>query len=412
MTNPKLRFRSSEGDLVEDWKSVKVGDIAETCGGGTPATGNSSYWDGSIQWLTPTEIDTKYVHDSKRTITLQGLKNSSAKLLPKGAIVLTTRATLGACSINNFEGDVCTNQGFQSLIGKPLVDSEFLYYVVTSQRFQRELKKKASGSTFLEVSPSNLRKIIVAIPSKQEQCRVADFFSTLDEKIALAERKLATLQTLKSGVMQKIFSREIRFKREDGSDFPEWKKSTLAEVSVMVTVGIANAARHAYCDAENGIPMLRNMNIKPNRLDDSDLVYITKDFANNYSKKTLAENDVLVCRTGVPGTACLVPKKYVGAQTFTTLIVRLLSSVEPRYVCQYINSPLAKKYIDSTTIGGGQKNSGAGIISTLPIALPCKEEQQRIADILVDADAKIKNADTKLALLNRQKQAFMLQMFV
>lgn len=194
MKNPKLRFRSADGSLFEDWKSVKVGDIAETCGGGTPATGNLSYWDGSIQWLTPTEINTKYVHASERTITQQGLKNSSAKLLPKGAIVLTTRATLGACSINNFEGDVCTNQGFQSLIGKSSVDSEFLYYIVASQRFQRELKKKASGSTFLEVSPSNLKKIIVAIPSKQEQCRVADFFSTLDEKIALAERKLTALQ--------------------------------------------------------------------------------------------------------------------------------------------------------------------------------------------------------------------------
>ena len=62
MTNPKLRFRSADGSLFEDWKSVKVGDIAETCGGGTPATGNASYWGGSIQWLTPTEINTKYVH--------------------------------------------------------------------------------------------------------------------------------------------------------------------------------------------------------------------------------------------------------------------------------------------------------------------------------------------------------------
>ena len=158
--------------------------------------------------------------------------------------------------------------------------------------------------------------------------------------------------------------------------------------------------------------MLRNMNIKPIQLDDSDLVYITRDFADKYSKKTLKENDVLVCRTGVPGTACLVTKKYAGAQTFTTLIVRLLPSVEPRYICQYINSHLAKKYIDSTTIGGGQKNSGAGIISTLPIMLPCREEQQRIAEILTDVDAKIETADAKLALLNRQKQAFMQQMFV
>ena len=295
---------------------------------------------------------------------------------------------------------------------KDSIAPKFLKCVLSSDKFFEHIALGYKGSKMPRGDKSQIMQFAFGIPSTEEQQKIADFFSTLDEKIALAERKLAALQTLKSGLMQKIFSREIRFRRENGESFPAWEQATPAKTAVMITVGIANAARHAYCNAESGVPMLRNMNIKPNQLDDSDLVYITRDFADKYSKKTLKENDVLVCRTGVPGTACLVTKKYAGAQTFTTLIVRLLPSVEPRYICQYINSHLAKKYIDSTTIGGGQKNSGAGIISTLPIMLPCREEQQRIAEILTDVDAKIETADAKLALLNRQKQAFMQQMFV
>ena len=201
----EIRFKRKDGSSFPDWIDVTVGDVAETCGGGTPFTGNEDFWGGDIQWLTPTEINSKYVHASKRTITDAGLKNSNAKLLPKEALVLTTRATVGACSINQFEGRVCTNQGFQSLICNAKVIPEFLYYVICSEKFQKAMLTNASGSTFLELSPKNLRKLPIEIPCLQEQRKIVAVLSELDKKIVVAEKHIDLLKLQKQAFMQQMF---------------------------------------------------------------------------------------------------------------------------------------------------------------------------------------------------------------
>ena len=201
----EIWFKRKDGSSFPDWIDVTVGDVAETCGGGTPFTGNEDFWGGDIQWLTPTEINSKYVHASKRTITDAGLKNSNAKLLPKEALVLTTRATVGACSINQFEGRVCTNQGFQSLICNAKVIPEFLYYVICSEKFQKAMLTNASGSTFLELSPKNLRKLPIEIPCLQEQRKIVAILSELDKKIVVAEKHIDLLKLQKQAFMQQMF---------------------------------------------------------------------------------------------------------------------------------------------------------------------------------------------------------------
>lgn len=413
MTNPKLRFRSADGSLFEDWKSVKVGDIAETCGGGTPATGNASYWGGSIQWLTPTEINTKYVHSSERTITQDGLKNSSAKLLPKGAIVLTTRATLGACSINNFEGDVCTNQGFQSLIGKSSVDSEFLYYLVASKRFQKELEKKASGSTFLEVSPGNLKKIVVALPCKQEQDRIAQFFSTLDEKIGLAERKLTALQTLKSGLIQKIFSREIRFKREDGSNFPDWAEVKMSTMFNSIRNGFVGTIAPFYTTKETGVRYLQGTNIHDGVISDDVEYYVTQEFNQAHRKNILKEDDILMVQSGHVGD-CAVVGRYAGSNCHALIVMSNANSQKysSDFVCYYFHSSKGRKNISLLEKGNTVKHVLASDVAKLQMLLPTIEEQKKVVSVLRQMDAKQALARQELNSLILQKQAFLQQMFV
>lgn len=203
--NRKIRFKKDDGTDFPDWKVSELGNIAEIRGGGTPSTSNSDYWDGNIQWLTPTEIDSKYVHESNRKITESGLANSSAKLLPMGTILLTTRATLGACSINNFNGFVCTNQGFQSLVCKPIVLNEYVYYAITFDEFQKKITKHASGSTFLEISAKNLKKLTIPTPSLEEQRKIADLLSTLDLQIDIKKKTVSAMRDLKRGFMQQMF---------------------------------------------------------------------------------------------------------------------------------------------------------------------------------------------------------------
>ena len=163
-------------------------------------------------------------------------------------------------------------------------------------------------------------------------------------------------------------------------------KICLEEISDFVTVGIANSATHAYADS--GIVMLRNQNIKENHLDENDLIYITPDFAQKYGSKQLAENDILVIRTGYPGVACLVPKKYEGCQTFTTLIVRLKDSTlaHANYVCHYINSSFGKNYVEQSKVGVAQQNFGAKALAKMPIVIPSMELQEQFAKFAEQTD--------------------------
>ena len=195
---PNLRFKEFQGE----WEKTKIGDIAIVVGGGTPDTNTSQYWNGKIQWFTPSEIGrNKYVYNSVRTISEEGLNKSSAKLLPIGTILLSSRATVGECSINKKE--CTTNQGFQSLIPKENISNEFVYYLIQTKR--KDLIRKSCGSTFLEISANEVRKIVVSIPTIKEQDKIAKLLSLLDERIATQNKIIDKLQSLIKGINQRVF---------------------------------------------------------------------------------------------------------------------------------------------------------------------------------------------------------------
>ena len=194
----KLRFKHYD----DDWKETKIGNIAEVVGGGTPKTEIDSYWNGDIKWYTPSEIGkTKYIDDSERHITEEGLKNSSAKLLPKNTILLSSRATVGEVSITLTE--CSTNQGFQSLITKNNVDNEFIYYLIST--IKNEFLKRSSGSTFLEISRNEIKKIKINIPSLNEQKLIGNVLSDIDKKIFYLENRINKTQEFKRGLLQQMF---------------------------------------------------------------------------------------------------------------------------------------------------------------------------------------------------------------
>ena len=197
---PNLRFKEFQGE----WEKTKFGDIAIVVGGGTPDTNTSQYWNGKIQWFTPSEIGrNKYVYNSVRTISEEGLNKSSAKLLPIGTILLSSRATVGECSINKKE--CTTNQGFQSLIPKENISNEFVYYLIQTKR--KDLIRKSCGSTFLEISANEVRKIVVSIPTIKEQDKIAKLLSLLDERIATQNKIIDKLQSLIKGIRNEVFGK-------------------------------------------------------------------------------------------------------------------------------------------------------------------------------------------------------------
>ncbi|WP_395004650.1 restriction endonuclease subunit S [Undibacterium sp.] len=168
----------------------------------------------------------------------------------------------------------------------------------------------------------------------------------------------------------------------------DWAVKTLNELAERISVGIASAATHAYSD--RGVPFLRNQNIKPNRLDDSDILFIKNEYESLFSNKRLRAGDLITARTGYPGTTCIVPQKYENAQSFTTLVTRLKTGESnPEFICFYMNSEGGQKFFELNQIGGGQKNVNASILRTLTIPFPKNEEQTAIANALSDVDALI-----------------------
>lgn len=186
----------------DKWIRLSIGDVAHVIGGGTPDTNIEDYWNGNIQWFTPSEIGKeKYVTESERTLTQKGLDNSSAKLLPPNTILLSTRATIGECSIAKQE--CCTNQGFQSLIANK-VTPEFLYYLIQTKK--KDLLSKASGSTFAEISANEVRKIHICIPGTQEEQKaIVQPLSAYDEKIETECKILHLYELQKQYLLGQMF---------------------------------------------------------------------------------------------------------------------------------------------------------------------------------------------------------------
>ena len=211
---PHLRFPEFSGE----WNKCTINDLATVVGGGTPDTTVKSYWGGDIQWFTPSEIGkNKYVDFSLRTITRDGLDNSSAKLLPLHTILLSSRATVGECSIASNE--CTTNQGFQSLIAKQC-NIDFLYYLIQTKK--KDLIRNACGSTFLEISANEIRKIKVAVPVQNEQEQIAKLLSLIDERIATQNKIIEKYESLIQAIIYQ--------KKTDGIRKGNWQKTELSKV--------------------------------------------------------------------------------------------------------------------------------------------------------------------------------------
>ncbi|MCW4579543.1 restriction endonuclease subunit S, partial [Gluconacetobacter entanii] len=155
----------------DSWVKKVLPELAEIRSGGTPSTTNSELWDGDIAWCTPTDITAlkgnRFLSQTSRYITELGLRKSAAELLPAGTIVMTSRATIGECAIAMIP--MSTNQGFKNFISRPGIDRDFLFYLLSAQKIG--FIELCSGSTFLEIGMSQLRKYHVRVPSNTRACR-------------------------------------------------------------------------------------------------------------------------------------------------------------------------------------------------------------------------------------------------
>jgi len=197
---PEIRFKG----FTDSWEQRKLGELAEIVGGGTPSTSVESYWDGDIDWYAPAEIGEQiYLKSSQRKITEEGLNKSSAKVLPVGTVLFTSRAGIGKTAILLKEG--CTNQGFQSIVpNKDKLDSYFIF--TRSEELKRYGETVGAGSTFVEVSGKQMANMELMMPTiMDEQQKIGEYFSNLDHLITLHQREVEKLQNIKKSMLETMF---------------------------------------------------------------------------------------------------------------------------------------------------------------------------------------------------------------
>ena len=224
---PKLRFK----EFTDEWEEKRLGEIILLQRGSSPRP-IVKYLTASIEgvnWIKigDTNKENKYIISTTEKITKEGAKKS--REVKKGEIILSNSMSYGRPFILKIDGYIHDGWFVIRKYEKNFL-KEFLCQLLTSPLIQKQYKKLAAGGVVENISSELVNSVIVGVTTLQEQQKIADFLSCVDTKISLTEEKLENLKIYKKGIMQKIFSQEIRFKDKNGNDYPEWEETKLGDL--------------------------------------------------------------------------------------------------------------------------------------------------------------------------------------
>ena len=403
MAEPKVRFKRDDGSSYPDLVDKKLGDIGTVLmckrvfREQTDSTGDVPFYKIGTFGGVPDAFISRELYEELKS------KYSFPK---KGNVLLSAAGTIGRTVRYDGKDAFFQDSNIVWLDHDDSVLDDYLYYF-----YQQASWKNLEGGTIQRLYNGILLDKDISIPCEEEQQKIADFLSSVDEVISASEEEVANLETQKKAVMKKIFSQEVRFKRADGSDFSEWEEAALNDISERIIVGLATTVTPYY--RENGVPMFRNLNIRAGYLDDSNILYLDEEYALKQGGKYIHAGDIITVHTGNIGWSCVVPDCYEGALSFTTLITTLKSNgVTNDYVCAYLNSDLGMKQMQDLAFSGGRANLNTSEFQKVIVPIPSLEEQRLIADFLSDFDEAIAAAKKELELWKELKKGLLQQMFV
>ena len=398
---PNLRFPGFEGE----WKRYKLGDIANVIGGGTPNTSIEEYWNGEVQWFTPSEIKSAYVDKSERTITKLGIAKSAAKLLPVGTVLITTRATIGEVAITNKE--CCTNQGFQSLVVNDGFNNIFIVNWIKQNK--NELIKRAKGSTFAEISKSEIEKISILIPNTDEQDKIAHFLSLIDQRIETQNKIIEKYESLIKGLNDNLFCsnncsvpklRFFEFKTKP------WEKVKLESLGNFLGGGTPSSNNSNYWKGK--IPWVSSSDLEENDICCINISrYITEDAINHSATKLCFPPAILiVSRVGI-GKVAFANMPICTSQDFTNIVDLKCNAV---FLAQLLSTEMKKKANEAQ--GTSIKGITSAEIRSLSVNIPDLAEQNKIASVFGSFFVKLIIEKNILNSLQKQKQYLLKNLFI
>jgi len=407
-------------NLPNGWEQVPIEQLGTIYAGGTPSRLEPSFWNGSIAWVTPGELtglDGKWLAETREYITKPGLAGSSAHLMPKGTLLITTRATIGAVAVAAIP--VCTNQGFKSIVPNELTNSDFYYHLL--QQVAPELFRLASGSTFDEISRRDFATIVVPRPSRDEQRRIAEILDTLDEAIARTESLIAKLKQMKAGLLHDLLTRGLDENGElrDAIAHPEqFKDSPLGLIPKEWQVRQLKQVAKKISDGEHlspvflneGVPILSAKDVRENSLDFLTIRYISEQAA----KLALARcdpqrGDILVVSRGATiGRIHFVTTERQFALMGSVIQIRPDSTLlNGQYLSFFLGLEQSQAELLRTSGSSAQQAIYLAHIQNMYLPLPTLAEQECIANIINAHNTRIRKEEAYRDKLKLQKKGLM-----
>ncbi|MEM9078777.1 MAG: restriction endonuclease subunit S [Bacteroidota bacterium] len=375
--------------MREDWAECELGDITEV----NPKILDKNEIDQEleVQFLPMRlveEISNKIHLDEIRRF--HEVQKGSYTYFSEGDVIF---AKVTPCMEN---GKIAVARGLKNNIG--FGSSEFhvfrtaevllniyLFYFIIQESFRRNAQHNMTGAVGLRRVPKNyLISHSFPLPPLPEQraivAKIEELFSDLDKGIADLKKAQEQLKVYRQAVLKKAFEGELTNPLLKHGTIPMgWKKTIIKDVCENIKVGIVIKPKQYYSKDGKGIHAFRSANVKEFRVNDSNWVYFTEKGNNQNPRTKLKTGDVLIVRSGYPGTSCVVPPRFEGANAIDILIATPnYSKLSSEYLCAFNNSPLAKGLFNEGSRGVAQKHLNVGVYGKLNILVPPLEEQRQI----------------------------------
>ena len=376
MSKPKIRFKGYE----EDWEQRKLGDIAEFSKG-------SGYSKGDlIESGTPIilygRLYTKYETSISEVDTYVEAKDGS--VYSKGGEVIvpasgeTAEDIARAATVD--KSGVILGGDLNVVSPNEDINSAFLAISISHGNSQRELAKKAQGKSIVHIHNEEIKNLVVPFPTKAEQNKIVEYFSSLDNLITLHQRKCEETKKLKKYMLQKMFPQngkrvpEIRF-----VGFTEdWEQRKLSDITLKIGSGkTPSGGKNAYVD--DGIPLIRSQNINNDRVDLEDIVFIDEETDNSMENSRVFTDDVLLNITGASiGRSAVYRGKDKANVNQHVCIIRPTKDFDSDFIQLNLASNFGQKQIDASQAGGGREGLNFQEIGKMSFMFPSNQEQMKI----------------------------------
>ena len=399
---PKLRFKG----FNDEWKKEVISSICKLSSGSTPSKARKEYFNGTHLWVTSGELKNKYIYNTIDKITDKAIKNTNLKEYEIGSFIiaiygLEAQGTRGSSAILGRKATI--SQACMAIEPVKDIYSEFLYYWYAKYGDMIGIRY-AQGTKQQNLSTDLVGNLKIIFPSLKEQERITNFLTKVDKIIEKQDEKVKNLENYKKGMMQKIFSQEIRFKDENGEAYPEWEEARLNNV-----LSIPEKIKTEIIEKDKLLTVKLHMQgIKVNKNVD------TLNIGATVYYKRKAGQFIYGKQNFFNGAFGIVPEEldgYLSSGDIPALNINR-DRIIPEYLINYIGRTEFYKKTENLSSGTGSKRIHEKTLLEIVINIPCVAEQERIANFLSNIDLVIDKENKKLEELKRWKKGLLQQMFV